>query len=452
MSGAPDVPTSSTTQRTGWYYALPALPLSALALIFYVFLPKLYTGRAGVSLGTMGWIILFTRMWDAVLDPLIGRLSDSGLGGRGRRRPWIAVGSVPLAVATVSVMTPGLRPLAVPASWWFAANAFLFFLFWTSVSVPYEALGAELSPDYHERTRILAKRDGLLLVGTVVGSLLPLWSGLVSSNPETGYCLAGVVFALLTVVSALLCVKNVSEPLRIESDTATATVGAVFRNKPFMVLLFSYALSALGGALPASLILYYVEDVLGSSRGPLYLLVYLFTGCVFLPLWVRLSAKIEKKSAWLLSMALNTGAFSAVFFLTQGQELGFAALVFLSGVGAGATLALPSSMQADVIDYDEWLTGKRREGLYVGLWSVVKKAAAGLGAAFGFLVLDHYGYQGGEQGVVSEQARLALRALYAAVPSLCNFLAIAAALPYALTRAEHARIRGEIEERIHGSR
>ena len=103
--------------------------------------------------------------------------------------------------------------------------------------------------------------------------------------------------------------------------------------------------------------------------------------------WTALARRLGKKQAWLAAMAVNTGAFAGVFFLGPGDAAAYGVLVFLSGIGFGATLAIPSAMQADVIDYDELLSGRRREGQYIGLWSIAKKTAAALGIGVGLTVL-----------------------------------------------------------------
>jgi GPH family glycoside/pentoside/hexuronide:cation symporter len=123
-------------------------------------------------------------------------------------------------------------------------------------------------------------------------------------------------------------------------------------------------------------------------------------------------------------------------------------LVFLSGIGLGATLALPSSIQADVIDYDELLTGERREGRYIGLWSIAKKLAAAVGVGAGLSILGLAGYiPNAEQ---PEAVLLALRVLYALVPSGCNLVALAIAFAYPISGATHQRILEAIERRKKG--
>jgi GPH family glycoside/pentoside/hexuronide:cation symporter len=147
-------------------------------------------------------------------------------------------------------------------------------------------------------------------------------------------------------------------------------------------------------------------------------------------------------------MAINTGAFIGVFFLGPGDEAIYGTLVFLSGIGFGATLAIPSAIQADVIDYDELLTGERREGQYIGLWSIAKKLAAAVGIGVGLSVLGLAGYTPNAEQ--SESVVLALRVLYALVPSICNLIAILIALAYPISGNLHQEIRQAIVQRQSG--
>jgi GPH family glycoside/pentoside/hexuronide:cation symporter len=222
----------------------------------------------------------------------------------------------------------------------------------------------------------------------------------------------------------------------------------VFRNRPFMILLSAYTISAIGSNLPATLILFYVEYVLESPHADAFLLLYFTTGILFLPGWVLLARRIGKKTAWLLSIGVNTGAFVGVFFLGPGDAAIYGVLVFFSGVGLGATLALPSSIQADVIDYDELMTGERREGRYIGLWSIAKKMAAAVGVGVGLSTLGLAGYV--PNAPQPEEVRFTLRVLYALVPSVCNLAALAIALSYPITAPVHALILEAVAKRKRG--
>ena len=148
------------------------------------------------------------------------------------------------------------------------------------------------------------------------------------------------------------------------SDPLLKSITQILSNSPFRILLIAYTVGAFGAMLPATLILYYVEYVLGSDQDAanLFLVLYFLVGFLCLPGWIWLSRRFGKKESWILAMLINTGAFTGVFFLGSGDLNLYGLLVALSAIGYGATLALPSSMQADVIDYDELTSGARKEG------------------------------------------------------------------------------------------
>jgi GPH family glycoside/pentoside/hexuronide:cation symporter len=256
------------------------------------------------------------------------------------------------------------------------------------------------------------------------------------------------MYAPFVVAACLACVLLVDEKKdahRPASWNPLREFSATFSNRPFMILLVSYAISAFGSNLPATLILYYVEYVLQSQKADAFLLLYFVTGIVFLPAWVALARRRGKKEAWLGSMAINTGAFVGVFFLGPGDEAWYGLLVLLSGIGLGGVLAIPSAMQADVIDYDESLTGERREGHYIGVWSVARKLAAALGVGLALFLLGQSGYKPGAEQ--TPDVVLTLRVLYALVPSLCNLVAFAVALAYPISRERHEAILAAIGNR-----
>ncbi len=442
--------------RTIISYGAPGLVLAALALTFYVFLPKYYADVVGIDLTVLGIVILLSRLWDAVIDPGIGALSDRTSSSWGRRRSWMAAGSVPLAATFVLLVLLPQIGSPILEGLYLGGMTFLFFLFWTMVTVPYEALGAELSFDYDERTRLLGVREAAVLAGTLLAALIPIAVG-VGSDLTSGlaeerqrYYLIGAIYAVLTVALVGICVLFVREgPLRESQRPAAffSNIASVFGNRPFRILLSAYAVSAVGVSVAATLILFYVEHVLGSSAGPVFLAIYLGIGTAMVPVWVYLAKRLEKRRAWMLALAVNTGAFIWAIFLGGGDAFIFGIIVVVSALGLGGVMAIPPSMQADVIDFDEWKNGTRREGEYIGFWSIVKKLAAALSAGFAFPVLDLFGYTPGAE----QQAPATvwtLRLLYVGAPSLCNMIALAIAWRYPISRALHEEIRRDIDGRL----
>lgn len=437
-------------------YAAPAAALAVIGIPVYVYIPKFYTDVVGINVTMLGYLLFSVRIFDAFTDPLIGYASDRTVTRYGRRRPYIFAGSFFVALLMILLFNP---PPGSPSfeTVWFGLTIYALFLFWTIVTVPYESLGPEITFDYHERTSLFGMRDGFLIGGTLMAASAPaamqfiFGLGTDADGERAKFFWISMLYAPLLIGSCWWCVVAIKElPQHNTTQPGKIFTGLrqVISNRPFMILLVAYTVSAIGNNLPATLILFYVQYVLESDLADVFLLLYFVTGILFLPAWISLSRRTGKKIAWLASMALNTGAFVGVFFLGPGDAVIYGILVFLSGIGFGATLAIPSAIQADVIDYDELLTGKRREGQYIGLWSISKKLAAAIGIGMGLTILGIAGYSPNAEQ--SESVKFALRTLYALVPSLCNFAGLLIALAYPINDKIHQQIRSAIAERLAG--
>ena len=437
-------------------YAAPAYALAVVGIPVYVYIPKFYTDVVGINVAMLGYILFSVRIFDAVTDPVLGYLSDRTKTRFGRRRPYIALGSIFIALMMVMLFNP---PHATPEveTLWFGISIYLLFFFWTVVTVPYESLGPEITFDYHERTTLFGMRDGFLIAGTLAAASAPAlvqWLfGLTSDaqGERTKFFWISILYAPLLVGTAWWCVLKIKELTPNAQPQATGIFNGlrqVAHNRPFIILLVAYTISAIGNNLPATLILFYVQYVLQSDMADFFLLLYFVTGIIFLPGWIYISRRTGKKAAWLTSMAINSGAFIGVFFLGPGDAVIYGVLVFLSGIGFGATLAIPSAIQADVIDYDELLTGERREGQYIGLWSISKKLAAAIGIGAGLSILGMAGYTPNVEQ--TPQVQLVLRTMYALVPSVCNLLGLLVALAYPINDKIHEGIRQAIGKRQSG--
>jgi GPH family glycoside/pentoside/hexuronide:cation symporter len=438
-------------------YVLPAFALAVVGIPIYVFVPRFYSNVVGVDLATVGLIVGGARLLDALLDPLVGVLSDRTRTRFGRRRPWIALGSLPLALALLVLLRPTAgQDGAVPA---FAASLFLVFVAWAAVTVPYESLGLELLDGYDERTRLLALRDGMLIAGWLAAASAPLLISRLLDLPDspagerTRLALVAGVYGPLLVLTCFACAAVVPERPLPETPPRSpwdrATLRALVANRPFLCLLSAYFVNAIGSNLPAVLMPYYVAEYLRSPRFELYLVVYFVIGIATLPLWVMFARRTSKRLAWLLSTAMNSGPFFFVAFLDRGDEPFYAAIVVGSGLGFGATLALPSSLQADVLDYDELLTGERREGLLLGVWCVLRKLAPALPVGVALPAMAAAGWQEG----AADQSPAAFRALivlYAVVPTVCTAAALCIAWRYPIDREVHGAIKAAIAARAQG--
>jgi GPH family glycoside/pentoside/hexuronide:cation symporter len=431
-------------------YGVPALGLAALQLLLNAFLPKFYTDEVGLSVTTIATVLLVVRLFDAITDPLTGFLSDHTHSRWGRRRPWMFLASLPLALTFLALCHPEWRG-NIGATTWFTAGIFAVYLFWTAVSVPYESLGAELSLDYDERTSLLGIREMFLLGGTVLAAASPTLARWIFDQPHAGatdgshFSFIGWSWGTITLTLCLFSAWAVPERFgrrRGRGISLRQILTQVWANRSFRILLIAYTVAAFGSHLPATMLLYYTEHVLGTKRGDLYLLLYMAMAILALPLWIRVAQRFSKRSAWIASLIWTLASFIWALPLGPGDVHWFVIIAALSGTAGGAVLALPHAMQADVIDEDELVSGERREGQYIGLWSIAKKVSAALGIALGLSLLGFSGYEPNQPQPAA--VKWALRIAYIVVPCLSFSVAIGLAWRYPLDRVRHQWVREQI--------
>jgi Na+/melibiose symporter-like transporter len=396
-------------------YGALGLPLAFAALPIYVHVPKLYGDALGLSLTAVGAVLLAVRLLDALLDPLMGWWSDR----LGRRRALIAASLPFLALGMLGLFNP-------PAAWigptWLALTLTLVYLGFSLASVNYYAWGAELSPARHERTRIVASREGFALVGVVTAAVVP---GHLGSDLAGGLAHMALVFLPILALAAI--VTLVAAPGRTTQRPDREGFGAALRltweNRRFRSLLAVFAANGIAAAIPATLVLFYIADVLRlESSSGLFLGLYFAAGVVALPCWVWLSGRIGKSNAWLASMGLAVAVFGWAYTLGPGDLVAFALICALSGAALGADLTLPPSLLADVIDSDVRAGDAARSGAYFGVWNFVTKLNLALAAGVSLPLLSALGYQ---PGATDADGAASLSLVYALLPVALKLVAAA---------------------------
>lgn len=251
------------------FYALPAIPLAAIALPFYIVVPSFYADHFALSLATIGTILLGIRLIDAITDPLFGWLSDRVRSRFGRRRFFFVI-STPLTA------------LAAFMLFWPPEDAGVYYLaFWgvtlsigaTWSLLPYTAWGAELATGYQARVKLSAWREGATLIGSLIAITLPFVGGLDTAVGFHGLAWIAVFIAVTLPLAGLLAVARVPEPTDLSQRKLSLLEG--FRhlraNGPFLRLASAFLLNSFANAIPASLFIYFVGQRLGAPamQGPL---------------------------------------------------------------------------------------------------------------------------------------------------------------------------------------
>lgn len=398
-----------------------ALPLAMAALPLYVQLPKFY-GDLGLSLATVGAVLLAARALDAVQDPLLGLWCDRLRGRLGGRRLFVLAAAPLLAIGLWGLFhPPAADEWRVPL---LVLLLVIVHLGFSMGSIGYQAWGAQLGGGVHERTRITAFRETATLIGVIVASILPSVLGADAQEQMANF--AWLYLAIAAVGAGItLAFTPVPRDVRPRARTAAppfraADLFAPLRQAAFRRLLAVFMLSGIAAAIPSTLLLFFVADVLrAESATPLFLGAYFFAGALSMPFWVMLAHRAGKQAAWLISMALAVAAFVWAYFLGAGDNAAFVAICIASGAALGADLALPASLLADVIDEAD---ARGAEGAYFGLWNLAAKANLALAAGIALPLVSLLGYVSGAAG----EGRDALAAVYCLLP--CGFKLAGAAL------------------------
>ena len=394
----------------GLRYGALGLALAFVALPLYVHLPQHYATQFGVPLASLGALLLAARALDAVADPWIGRLSDRALGRRGLL--WqLPLAGVLLAEGFAGLFFPLPRtPGALLA--WAGVLLVLTYLAYSLLTVLHQAWGARLGGGVARQTRVVAWREGFALVGVVTASVLPSTLGL------------GATAVALAVTLALGLVLLAFAPQPGVSQAEPAPLALAWRVPEFRRLLAVYLLNGIAAAVPATLLLFFIDDRLRLPQAQgLFLASYFAAAVVSLPLWLRVIARLGQPRSWGLGMGLAIATFAWAAVLGEGDRNGFLAVCIASGAALGADLAVPGALLTGVIQRAGH--AGQAEGAFFGWWNAATKLNLALAAGLALPLLQLLGYAPGQRDA---QALQALTLAYCLLP--CALKLAAAALLY----------------------
>ncbi|MEM9293185.1 MAG: MFS transporter [Acidobacteriota bacterium] len=428
-------------------FALPSFMIALMHGPMYGVLPGIYGKYFGVDLAVVGTVVLVSKLFDAVTDPVIGFLSDRTRTPIGARKPWLIAGA--------AVTLPGLYFLFSPpqsvTTAYYLGWSLVMYLGWTMSEIPYGAWTTELSRDYSERTRISLYRAVVALFGSLamaLAPLLPIFDG-TEMTPEVLRWLAVVVVIALPITTAIAVLfAPVGDPrLSDTADRWSAIFASVRRNRPFQIFTIVYLIQGLGWGMTSSLSFIYFDTYLGiGDKISALMAPAILISLVALLTWGKIIKKIGKTPAWAFSMAGTGGFILAMAWIDPGPDsflpylLASCAMVFAIG---GATIA-PLAIIGDIVDYDILKTGVNRAGSYMALFTLAVKVNLALGSAVGFYLIDLFGYdpQGVEHG---STAILGLQLSYIYLPALLLASSSLIIWRFPLDQRRHGIVRRRLE-------
>ena len=478
-------------------YGAPAAPLSLAGLPLAVYLPVIYADSDGfgLSLTTVGLILMLSRISDVITDPLIGRYSDKWRTRWGRRKPWVLVGTPIFGVGMWFLFHPPFEfsDMTLFGSTfsngyvWLFVTLTVFFLGATIKDLPFSAWGAELSSNYNERTLIMSWKEVFNVAGALLSAFTPaiiLFFGY-DKPTEAVFALVLMMCISMPLINAN-CLVAVPEWRVVEKEEQRIRIIDGLRvaagNKPFVLLVVVFAFGSIGSAMTNSLSFFFVKHVLvaGELYG-LYLAPYFLCQIAAVPLWFKLSRRIGKHKAtmWAVGwyalwssfiplIAVTPAAWYSAFEVTNflgllpattqaeavayfegietGKFLFFIVIMCLKGSAIGALSALPFAMFADVVDIDTAQTGKRRAGEFMAIWSMTKKGAYALGIFIGLGLVEFWGFDAladPRDTTNTAFALLMLACTYSVIPALFKFIGMPFLWIYPLTAEKLREVQME---------
>ena len=430
-------------------FAAVAVPIAGAGLPIAVYLPSFYATEFGLSLPLIGLVLLLGRSWDAISDPLIGALSDRTRSRFGRRRPWIAVGGVLFGAASAAVFFP---PAGVGAVY-LGAVLFVFYLGWTMVQIPLLAWSGELSPNYHERTRIatfhqMIHASALLLVlvlPTIVDQIRPA-----DARLRLGVMGAFILLTLVpTLVATLTAFPEQLQPVRPPPQARVGfrrAASLVFGETLLLRVLASDFAVTVGQTIRGTLIVFFVVHYMARPEWASGLFLFQFVFGVFAgPIWLRIGYRFGKHRAAVFGefaqMAINLGLLCVT---PQAMPL-LLVLTLAQGLAQGSGNLMLRAMVADIADQHRLIAGGDRTGLYYSVFSLSGKSATAVAAGIVLPLVAWLGFD--PKGVNAQAALEGLKYVFALGPAIAHLASAALIYRFGLDEARHREIRTALETR-----
>ena len=392
---------------------LPALPLAFVALPLYMVWPHHVATNFGLSLGLLGGLLFVVRLLDGLLDPLIGHAVDGLLvkGAATLLRRCLLAGMV-LALSFIWLFFPQwlLGPTLTMDALLVLMSVLLLcaYLAYSFLNIALQAWGAGIAGDNTERSRLVGWREGLGLLGVISASVLPgLW----------GLPVLVTVFVLLLALGlwAWWWAPRPTVVAVVNSGSLWRQLLLPWGHVGFRRLLQVFMLNGIASAVPATLILFFVQDRLQMSNAQttVFVAAYFIAAALSMPLWLRAMARWGLRRCWLWGMGLAIAVFIWTLALSTGDELSFLTICILSGVALGSDLIAPGALLNGLLQRPDAQSSP--PGAYFGWWQVASKFNLALAAGVSLPLLQALGYSAGAQDA---PALLALSLAYGLLPCL----------------------------------
>lgn len=419
--------------------------------IIAAFFPIFMMDVMGIPPGLVAIILFVGRSWDYVNDPIIGFLSDRTRTRWGRRRPFLLFGALPFALSFILLwLSPNFSQTGLII--YYSLGYVVYEVMATIVYMPYYALTPELTEDYDERTRLTSFRMFFNILGSLTAYIFPMLviGSMVPENTRRVLLMSVIAGAIAAtpLIGVFLGTRERSENIREEKPKFIPSLKAAFKNRPFVFGAGIYLLTWMTIlVIETNLLLYIKYIVQREGQSSLIMASIFVTAILALPFWNWAARHWNKRLAYIIGVAF--WAVVMIVLILVSAETPFWIIMFLcimAGIGVSAAQVLPWSIIPDAIEWDEWKTYERHEGMFYSLITLMGKIANSVAVPLSLVVLQISGYQAASL-VQPDSALMGIRLLIGPIPAILLTGGIIFAFFYPLTRQQHRRIVEELRQR-----
>lgn len=441
-------------------------PLSLLSIISYglgdmannfvfafgiLFLLNYYTDVVGIPLVAAGAMLAMVRIFDAVTDIIAGHLIDRTTTRWGRFRPFLLWGALPLMLLNLAVFS-------VPNN--FSQDGKLIYAYvtyallgiaYSFINISYGSLATAMTQEPRERANLGASRMFMAVctfsfLTMVVG---PIMAKLKGETLQAALTQATLIMGIIGTLLYFICFKNTHETIERKADHPKfkESIKTIFKNKPLLILCASTACMLLGYSSSGASLIYFARYIIGDAKTFFITLgiINLLTAFIFAPILPKIAETIGKKNTFLCGLTLSFSGYLMLFLSPSNSITLIYGAFLLTSAGVKATMAIAWALEADTVEYGEWRTGIRIEGMTYSFFSLMRKLGYSIGGSMPAFILAFYGYIPNSEKQ-SNIAILGIQQAVALVPAILFMTAFILMLFYPLTDRKFSEIVDEIKK------